>query len=162
MAKLNVGKGGGLAGGCAVGTEQCQGHCRPYQVPPGTLTYPCEPCPMCRVPCTVRYRPSYRPVFALPYLGPSQVCVHLPLPYSGTIVWYVMLSGTVRYKILPDLPFPIRGKARSTCTCPFPIRGQVGECISFPIYKQRPSHVVSVSIWSFAIWDQIRCFICLC
>ena len=32
------GRGGGLAGGCAEGTEWCQRHCRPYQVPLGTTS----------------------------------------------------------------------------------------------------------------------------
>ena len=31
--------GGGLAGGRAAGTEQCQQHCRPYKVPSGTIGY---------------------------------------------------------------------------------------------------------------------------
>ena len=52
--------GGGLVGGCAAGTEQCQQHCRPYQVPSctigyssGTLSHYRVLCTACRVPCTV-------------------------------------------------------------------------------------------------------------
>ena len=97
LAILNFGRGGGLVGGCAIGTEQCHRYCRPYQVPPGTIRYPREPCPMYRVPCTVRYRPSCHPVFALPYSGQSQVCVHLHLPYFGTSH---LLSGMLCCQVL--------------------------------------------------------------
>ena len=133
------GSAGGLSGGCAVGTEQFQRHCRPYQVPPGTIVYHQALSGTFRVPlvttvyrqvssdiivfrqvspCILRYRQV--PVtsnLCLSLFGESQVYTCLLLPYPGA-------RNQCTLRCLRHLPFPIRGKARLACTCPFPIRGK--------------------------------------
>ena len=95
-----------MAGGCAAGTEQCLQHCRPYQVPSGTLRYsPSIFCcfryelinklrrclqigPVYCVPCTVRcrQRPSHVVSFGIwffPILYQIRcfICLHLEIKH---------------------------------------------------------------------------------
>ena len=135
------GRGGGMVNGCAIGTEQCLRHCRPYQLPLGTIRYPCVPYTVYCVPSGVTSQWS-RPAFALPYSGKARYVCTCPFPIRGLVMSQQVchtvryhqcnvLSGTTRYLILPALPSLFEAKLGASALVPSLIQEQVGKCMSF-------------------------------
>ena len=100
------GRGGGLAGACAKGTERCQRHRRPYQVPPGTIRYHQVP-------------PGTSCIRLLPFLirGKAMHICTCPFPIQGKVsVYYQVPPGTrylrrTRYQV-PGIRYQVPGTTR--------------------------------------------------
>ena len=124
LAILDAGSGGGLAGGFAVGTDQCQQNCRPYQVPLGTIRYPRVLYTVYHVPRSVR---CHRLLFSsrlCPSLFGAKPGMNVLVPSlfgdKSSVGWCNVLPGIVRYSMPPVFVLPYSGLSWADLYSPLP------------------------------------------
>ena len=111
------GRGGGMAGGCAGGTEQCLRHCRPYQVPSGTIRYSPSIFSYFVINLQVNYKDVCGTAPATPGLLTSRYC-QVPLYTVYLVLCTVYRQVSLVIGLFRTLPFLIRGKVGYLCACP--------------------------------------------